>query len=189
MAGEVRRQMIEGAVQLLARRGLQGTSFSEVLELTGAPRGSVYHHFPGGKDELVGAAVDTAVAQVVAFLDRKEGAPAVEVAEHFFAAWRLLLTRSGFQAGCALVAVAVATDSQELLDRTAAAFDAWRLRLAELLERGGLPPAAATSFAAVLLAASEGAVVICRARRSLEPFEKVTAHLLDQIRAASNGTG
>ena len=49
MAKEVRSRMVEGAVRLLARQGLQATSFSEVLELTGAPRGSVYHHFPGGK--------------------------------------------------------------------------------------------------------------------------------------------
>ncbi|HAM27085.1 MAG TPA: TetR/AcrR family transcriptional regulator, partial [Microbacteriaceae bacterium] len=45
--------MAEGAALLLAKHGLQGTSFSEVLELTGAPRGSVYHHFPNGKNQLI----------------------------------------------------------------------------------------------------------------------------------------
>jgi TetR/AcrR family transcriptional repressor of lmrAB and yxaGH operons len=60
MAGEVRARMVDGAIALLASRGLEGTSFSEVLELTGAPRGSIYHHFPGGTAELVSAAVDGA---------------------------------------------------------------------------------------------------------------------------------
>ena len=52
-----REQMIEGALSLLAKQGLQATSFSEVLKLTGAPRGSIYHHFPGGKDQLVAEAL------------------------------------------------------------------------------------------------------------------------------------
>jgi TetR/AcrR family transcriptional regulator, lmrAB and yxaGH operons repressor len=49
--------MITGAAQLLAERGLLASSFSEVLDRTGAPRGSIYHHFPGGKDELVSEAI------------------------------------------------------------------------------------------------------------------------------------
>ena len=58
--GEVRDHMVQGAMTSLARRGLQATSFSEVLAATGAPRGSLYHHFPGGKHQLVAAAVDRA---------------------------------------------------------------------------------------------------------------------------------
>ena len=52
MARDSKEQMIEGAIQLLATKGLQATSFSEVLALTGAPRGSIYHHFPKGKNEM-----------------------------------------------------------------------------------------------------------------------------------------
>ena len=58
MTSDARNRMIAGAARLLARRGLQATSFSTVLAATGAPRGSIYHHFPGGKDELVVAALD-----------------------------------------------------------------------------------------------------------------------------------
>ena len=65
MGSDTRRKMVIGAAQLLAERGLQDTSFSQVLELTGAPRGSIYHHFPGGKDELVAAAIDLAGAHAV----------------------------------------------------------------------------------------------------------------------------
>jgi AcrR family transcriptional regulator len=105
MAGDVRDRMIDGAIRLLAQQGLQATSFAEVLELTGAPRGSVYHHFPGGKDQLVGAAVDRAGARALHALDGKQGASAEELTTVFLALWRELLVRSDCGAGCAVLAV------------------------------------------------------------------------------------
>ena len=174
--------MIEGAALLLARRGLQATSFSEVLEATGAPRGSVYHHFPNGKDELVAAALDFATAQMNAALDRKLGASAEEVTTFFLHVWRTILTRSEFQSGCAVLAVTVATDSEVLLQHTAAIFRAWRSRLAEMLAQGGLTKSEAARFSATLIAASEGAVVLSRGEQSLEPFELVASHLIDEVR-------
>ena len=56
--GDVRTKMVKGAAGLLATKGVEGTSFAEVLAVTDAPRGSIYHHFPGGKSELVHAALD-----------------------------------------------------------------------------------------------------------------------------------
>src|SRR5260221_11455918 len=76
---DVRARMIEGAIRLLAQHGLQATSFAEVLGLTGAPRGSIYHHFPEGKDQLIGAAVDLAGAHALTALDDKVGASAEEI--------------------------------------------------------------------------------------------------------------
>jgi AcrR family transcriptional regulator len=182
MAGEGRAQMIEGAVRLLARQGLQATSFSEVLELTGAPRGSVYHYFPDGKDQLVGSAVELAGAFALGLLEQKAGAGAEEITAHFLGMWRGVLTRSQCESGCAVLAVTVATDSADLLNQTAAVFRAWRTRLAELLERGGLAAPEAARFAATLVASSEGAVVLSRAERSIEAFDLVAEQLLDQIR-------
>src|SRR5260370_12771414 len=122
VAENVRDRMIDGAIRLLAQQGLQATSFSEVLELTGAPRGSVYHHFPGGKDQLVGAAVDRAGARALHTLDGKQGASAEELTTVFLALWRELLVRSTLGAGCAVVAVTVATDSQHLFQHALAVF-------------------------------------------------------------------
>ena len=183
VAGEVRRKMIEGATQLLARGGLQATSFAEVLEHTGAPRGSVYHHFPEGKDQMVGEAVDLAGAFLVGLLDRRAGASALAVTEHFLAIWRGVLTQSKCESGCAVLAVAVATDSPELMNHAAAVFRQWRGRLAELLEQGGLARKDARRFATMLIASVEGAVVMSRAEHDLEPFETVARQLLDQVRA------
>lgn len=183
MTADVRSRMVDGAIRLLATRGLAGTSFSEVLQVTGAPRGSIYHHFPGGKDELIAAAVDRSAENAVTLLDQRAGEPADRVAELFLDAWRLLLTRSGFEAGCALVAVTVDADTEVLRERAAAAFVVWRGHLAELLARGGLQPETAQRTATLLLAAAEGGVILSRATHDLEPFDTVASALLAQVRA------
>ena len=185
MARNVRDRMVESAAQLLARRGLQATSFSEVLELSGAPRGSIYHHFPDGKDQLIESALDAAGAVAIELLDRKAGAPAIEVATWFLHIWREVLVRSHFDAGCAVLAVTVAADSPKLRDHAAGIFRTWRGRLAELLEQGGLAPDIAAATAATLIAASEGAVALSRAEQSMEPFDLVAEQLLRQVRSLS----
>ena len=187
MSGDVRERMIDGAIRLLARQGLQATSFAEVLALTGAPRGSVYHHFPGGKDQLVGAAVDRAGARAMRALDAHASATAEELTTVFLNLWRELLVRTQFGAGCAVLAVTVATDSPDLLGHAGAVFRSWRGELAERFERAGMTAPAAARFAATLVAASEGAVVLSRAERSLEPFDLVTEHLLEQARTLAHG--
>ena len=182
MAGEVRAKMVAGAAQLLAERGLQGTSFAEVIERTGAPRGSLYHHFPDGKDQLVDSAMELAGARALGFLDRKVGSSALEVTEYFLYVWHEVLSRSEFQAGCAVLAVTVATDSPELLSRASGIFRAWRLRIAELLHDGGLAERDAARLAATLVAATEGAVVLSRAEQSWEPFDLVAEQLIDEVK-------
>ena len=183
MAGDTRHRMVVGAVRLLAERGLQETSFSNVLELTDAPRGSIYHHFPEGKDQLIASAVDLAGAHAITLLDRVAGSSAEEVTAHFLGMWREVLMGSQYTAGCSVLAVTVATDSVDLLSHTATAFRTWRLRLAELLEEGGLDGAQSARFSAILIAATEGGVVLSRAERSIEPFELVAEQLLDQVRS------
>ncbi|MDQ6795141.1 MAG: TetR/AcrR family transcriptional regulator [Chloroflexota bacterium] len=188
MARGVRDKMVASAAELLARRGLEGTSFSEVLDRSGAPRGSVYHHFPAGKDQLIGAAIDLAGRNALGWIDKKEGSPPDEIVRWFVHLWRELLRRSRFDAGCAVLAVTVATDSPELLNRAADVFRSWRKRLAELFEIGGLSPKDAARFSALLIASTEGAVVISRAELSLEPLDIIESQLLEDIRRLMRGT-
>ena len=178
MPSDARRKMIESAVTLLALRGLEGTAFSDVLERSGAPRGSIYHHFPDGKEQLVEAAIELAGERALAVLDALHGSPPKAVTVAFFDLWRAVLVRSNLRAGCAVLAVTVATDSPDLLDEAASIFRAWRGLIAELFIEGGMTGDAAARLAATLVAASEGAVVVSRAERSLEPFELVAAELL-----------
>jgi TetR/AcrR family transcriptional regulator, lmrAB and yxaGH operons repressor len=179
----VRDRMIAGTARLLAQRGLQATSFSTVLAETNAPRGSIYHHFPGGKEELVTAAIEATRQHALSLIDQMMGASAVEVTESFLAAWRALLTCEHFDAGCALVAVTVAAETGVLRQRTAEAFRDWRDKLACALEAGGLSEAGAGPTATMLLAASEGAVVMCRAEQDIRPFDLVAGQLVGHVRA------
>ena len=174
--------MVQGAMDSLARRGLQATSFSEVLAATGAPRGSLYHHFPGGKDQLVAAAVDRAGSVLTGAMAPVAGASADQVVARFLAIWRAVLTRSDCDSGCAVLAVTVASDSAELLAHATAVFRAWRERLADMLHQGGLDMGMARRFAMFMIASAEGAVVLSRADQSLEPFEAVAHQLTEQIR-------
>src|SRR5271168_2927313 len=165
--GAVRTRMVAGAVRLLATKGVEGTSFAEVLEATGSPRGSVYHHFPGGKPELLHAALDLASERGLAAMDATRGQPAAVVIERFLALWRDLLHYSRLTAGCAVVAVTVAADDDDLLDHAGTIFRDWTELLTGLCEAGGVASHAARSFAVTVLAATEGAVAICRAERSV----------------------
>jgi len=178
MAGDVKQRMAAGAAQLLARNGLQATSFSEVLEFTGAPRGSIYHHFPDGKDQLVAAALEIAGERATTLIEQWHGRTPAEVTAAFLGVWRAVLTHSNFESGCAVVAVTVASDSPALISQSAEIFRGWRTQLATLLAEGGHP--SPDAFAALLVAASEGAVVVARAERSLDPFELVAAQLVEQ---------
>jgi AcrR family transcriptional regulator len=173
---DAKQRMIDSAVVLLATRGLQATSFSEVLAHSGAPRGSVYHHFPEGKDELVAAAVDLAGDRAIRTLEAHAGEPARAIAGVFLGMWRDLLVVSHERAGCSVTAVTVAGASVELLDHARDVFRAWRSSLARLLEQGGASEPEAK--AAVLIAASEGAVVVARAERDLAAFDLVAEELL-----------
>mgnify|MGYP003694486869 CR=1 FL=1 len=99
MGNETRATMIEGAIQLLATRGVHGASLLKVLEHTGAPRGSVYHHFPGGKEELILAALDLTGQRHDRFVDRFRGTSAEEITAGYLELWRRILVRSRLESG------------------------------------------------------------------------------------------
>jgi TetR/AcrR family transcriptional repressor of lmrAB and yxaGH operons len=181
--GAVRARMVEGAVRLLATRGVEGTSFAEVLEATDSPRGSVYHHFPGGKPELLHAALDLASERGLAAMEATRGQPSVIVIERFLALWRGLLDWSRLTAGCAVVAVTVAANNDVLLDHAGTIFRTWTDLLTELCAAGGMDADSARQLAVTVIAATEGAVAMCRAERSKQPFEDVETVLLSLVKS------
>ena len=134
---------------------------------------------------MIASALNVAGGRAIELLDQKAGASAEEIAAWFLHIWREVLIRGRFEAGCAVLAVAVAADSPVLLEQTADVFRTWRRRLAELLEQGGLRAVDAARFAAVLVASSEGAVVLARAEQSLEPFDLVAEQLIEQVHRLS----
>lgn len=180
----VRSNMVNCAVRLLATEGVEGTSFREVLAAASAPRGSVYHHFPGGKSELLHAALDRVSDRALAAMEEARGKSATEVLETFLGLWRQLLERSDFEAGCAVVAVTVAGPSEDQLDHVGATFRTWTALLAELFVAGGLSPEVAPRMATMSIAGVEGAVILARAERSMQPLDKVSTVLMELIRAS-----
>jgi TetR/AcrR family transcriptional regulator, lmrAB and yxaGH operons repressor len=181
--------MIAATARLLAVRGLEGASLAEVLEAAQAPRGSMYHHFPGGKDQLVAEAIDFAGKRSMEAMAGLDGQSPEAIARRFLDGWRELLVRTQCRAGCAVVATTVATDSDVVLGHAGSVFAFWIERLAELFAAGGLSASAASDLATWLLAASEGAVVISRAQHDLRPFDIVATQVLDQIRSLSTSGG
>src|SRR5436305_13853108 len=102
-----RQDMIRTAAMLMRERGVEATSFSDVLEESGAPRGSIYHHFPGGKGELVEESTRWA-AEWIAQGERAalQRGP-LHMLKVLFEFWRRVLRDSEFDAGCPVAAVAV----------------------------------------------------------------------------------
>jgi TetR/AcrR family transcriptional regulator, lmrAB and yxaGH operons repressor len=181
MAKDVRATMIAGAAGLLSRNGLEGTSFSDVIEATGAPRGSLYHHFPGGKHELVAEAVRWVGARLEGALETPETTQPLsptQTIELFVGLWRQLLVGSECSAGCGVAAVAASAGADaELLAVTGGVFRGWTTTLSRLFEQGGLTKAKARQLATASIASMEGAVILSRSQLSLAPFEEVARHL------------
>jgi hypothetical protein len=119
---DTRTAMIEGAIELLSTRGVHAASLLKVLEHTGAPRGSVYHHFPGGKEELILAALDLTGQRHDRFADRFRGTSAEEITAGYLELWRRILVRSRLESGCPILAVTVSVSAGPLLDRAGEIF-------------------------------------------------------------------
>lgn len=187
-----RGRMIRGAAQLLRERGYTGTGFREVIALTGAPRGSIYHHFPGGKAELAEEAVDyvggLARQAIEGSLDDGEPVAALRA---FVELWRADFERSGFRAGCPILAVAVENHegAPELLDAADRAFGRWRDAFAGSLRSAGVPAARSRRLAGLVVAAIEGAIALSRAQRDSAPLADVARELEATIRDALPSAG
>jgi TetR/AcrR family transcriptional regulator, lmrAB and yxaGH operons repressor len=173
----VRKNMVESALRLLATEGVEGTSFSAVLAKSNAPRGSVYHHFPGGKSELLHAALDHISQSGLATMELARGEPVEVVVDRFLDLWKQLLDSSHNRAGCAVVAVTVAAGSNQLLEHAGEIFRAWTAQLTSLFVAGGMRRDAAKKLSLFVVAASEGAVLLARAEQNKAPFDTVAKML------------
>src|SRR2546425_8028458 len=155
-----RERMVRSAASLIRTRGLNATSFSEVLADSGAPRGSIYHHFPEGKTQLAADAIRWTSERVLAHL--RAGAPATpsDVLKRFIDMWRKVVLTSRGTAGCVVAGVAIDTDAGEAgqIDLVRATFRSWTAVLAEQLSAVGVPSGRATAVALATRARTGGAL-------------------------------
>jgi AcrR family transcriptional regulator len=179
--------MIASAAMLIRERGARPTAMGDVLAHSGAPRGSAYHYFPGGRNELLCEAVDYASEFVAtAISEAGSGVQMLDTAVRFY---REGLLASDFRAGCPVLAVAVeAGDPEttpEIIAHTAAAFDRWRGLITNRLRSDGVSPAKAAELATLVIAALEGALALARTERDVAPLDAVHRQLRGLLKSTT----
>jgi AcrR family transcriptional regulator len=181
--------MVRSAAVLIREHGLARTGMREIAEAADAPRGSLQHYFPDGKDQVVSEAIDWVATQVTKpLLDDGSGrpTPAAKVVQDMFARWRRVLESTDYRAGCAVVSTISDAASNDLLRaKSAEAFVAWRQALSGALRRGGVPRARSDRLAATAIAAMEGAMVLARADRGLAAYDAVAKEIAGLVASAS----
>jgi TetR/AcrR family transcriptional repressor of lmrAB and yxaGH operons len=177
-----RERLVAAMVDALRRRGLHGIGLNEILQSAQAPKGVLYHHFPGGKTELAVAAIDATVAQIDGSLQRllQRQADPVSALRQWLDAAGLQLQRSGYQSGCPLATVALETTPADTTLREALArgFAMLRSRLAALLVQAGVADARAAGLAALVVAAYEGGLMQARVAGDAQSLRSTTETLL-----------
>lgn len=184
-----RERTVRSAALLIRERGVGGTGMRDVVEHAGAPRGSLQHYFPGGKEQLLVEAMGWMAERAARPLREDLAAPEPrspsEVVGGLLDRFRELLTMTAFRGGCPIVAgVADASwDSAAVADAAREAFATWLAPLREALVRGGVAAERAERLALLVVSAAEGAVVVSRARRDLTALDAVGEELELLLRA------
>jgi TetR/AcrR family transcriptional regulator, lmrAB and yxaGH operons repressor len=177
--------MVRSAARVLRERGAAGVTIDEVLARSGAPRGSVYHHFPEGRSQLLLEALHYAGDSITALIDEAATRGGIALVHGFVEFWEIALADSDFTAGCPVVAAAIGS-AEEAPTLTPVAGDIFR-RWCDALGRAflaeGFESTDALALAVTCLSALEGAVVLCRSSRSAAPLHDVAGQLEFLIKA------
>jgi TetR/AcrR family transcriptional regulator, lmrAB and yxaGH operons repressor len=186
-----RSRMIRAAAQLFRQRGYHATAFSDVIEASGAPRGSTYFHFPGGKQELAREAISLAggeIEQMVAAAAACCDGPGSFVrALGDMVAGRL--EASGFRSGCAIATMVLelAPESEDLSNEFEKTFERWRQALAGQFDIWGITPGRAREVADLVMSVFEGGLVVSRAARRIDSFRTAIEALAELVEHEPRG--
>ncbi len=173
--------MLTSAAEVLRERGAAGVTIDAVLARSGAPRGSVYHHFPAGRSQILREALDFAGDEITAKIDEAAGVGAIALLREFVEMWREKLVESDYTAGCPVLAAAVGAGSEGHAEQLSSVagdiFRRWQDASRQAYIRAGFDPVEASALAHTTIAALEGAVVLCRSTRSLDPLDDVARQM------------
>jgi TetR/AcrR family transcriptional repressor of lmrAB and yxaGH operons len=185
VASDTRDRLVRTTSRLLRKQGYGATGLNQVMAEAQAPKGSMYFHFPGGKEELAAAAVDHFAERVMRRMEKglAESATVSEAVAGFFDGYIEHFQRTDFSEGCAVATVVLdaAANHEALAAATGRALRGWVDRFAEALEAEGRSPAEAHRLATLIIAAIEGTIVIGKGERSTEPLVAVQALLRDLL--------
>ncbi|MEV1066708.1 TetR/AcrR family transcriptional regulator [Streptomyces sp. NPDC050263] len=178
-----RERMVFSAAQLIRRDGVASTGMREVAAHAGAPRGSLQHYFPGGKEQLVNEAVSWAGryagARVVHFLAVLDEPTPSGLFGEMVRQWTDEYERAGFAGGCPVAAATVDCAEAVVSTREVAAdaFAAWAGPVAQALIDMDVPEERARSLATLMISALEGAILMARAEQHVRPLTTVAHEL------------
>ena len=187
---DAKQRMVQAARQLIRERGYHATAISDVLERSGAPRGSVYFHFPGGKPQLAVEVADAHAHEQVQYIDRaaEQADSAAGLVEAYFDLAREGMVESDYTRGCGIAPLVTEAGQQESAEVGGASrrgFSAITDRLAFHFVEFGLDGASARLLADAVLAGVEGALITARGQRSPSPFDAVRTVIAGYARAAT----
>jgi AcrR family transcriptional regulator len=193
-ARDGRQRLLEGALSLLAERGYAAMELRDVAERGDAPRGSIYHHFPGGKSQLAAEAAALEGERVRAHIERSLAERGLrETLLLFGEIFRRRAADHPDRIGCPVAAAALARPEDPALAAAAtAAFRSWERPIVAALRAEGVSVKQAGPFAALVVSTIEGALVRTRAAGDHAPLDDALAGLaqaLDALLAGARGTG
>jgi len=181
-------RMVEAMLELIQSRGYAGTGIATVLDRAAAPRGSMYFHFPDGKEQLAEQAIGRAAEQFQALIAGAAGTgqrPSRVVAGVLDVLTRLL-EDSGYELGCpvSVVTLEMGAHSERLRTACATAYESWISAVAEFLTVAGASEDDAREVAETVVSTVEGAMILSRATRDTAPMAsaaRVLGRLLDGL--------
>ena len=178
---DTKERMVAAARQLFREHGYLGTALSDVVTESAGPRGSIYFHFPGGKEELATEVTLLHASDRIAHINRAAAAStsAAQLIEMFVGRERDDLVASNYREGCAVAPIVIEATpaSDQLSDAARRAFQDVITTLAARLTEKGLPNDKAVQLATNVWTSLEGALILSRALRSPEPFNMAIALL------------
>jgi AcrR family transcriptional regulator len=185
---ETKDRILETSGELFRRQGYMGTGVKQIVEEAGAPFGSIYHFFPGGKEELGAATIRRSGALYGLLFVEFVGPEAdlVKGVRAFFAGAAETLRETDFADACpiATVSLEVSSTSEELREACADVFNLWIEGGTARFVEAGLTKKQSRALVIEMLAGLEGAFVLSRALRSTEPVELAGKAAATAIEAA-----
>jgi AcrR family transcriptional regulator len=186
---DTRERILLAAAELYRRQGMPATGLKQIAAAASAAFGSIYHHFPGGKEQISEEVIRAEGVryallvgeQLSAATDPIDGIPGV------FEAAGALLEATDYAEACSIetIALEVASTNDRLRAATAEVFEDWTAMLAHWFAGAGLAEEDCRRLALAALGALEGAFVLCRSLRSTEPMAAASAAVLAAARATT----
>lgn len=193
MSTSTRDRFLGAATGLFRRQGYSGTGLKQIVAESGAPLGSLYHFFPGGKQDLALQAMSHTAERYQRLFDRvfAETADIGQATIKWFHWAARALEDSDFADGCPIgtVACEIASSNEALRQASQAVFDSWRSRVAAELVGAGVAPARARRLATFAVASLEGAIMLGRTQRSTQPLGDTGRVVAETLRSATRPSG